>query len=186
MIDPDLSEPADEYPHVNTSTDILDENDDTLPRPSTAEELNNESDSDPHQESPQPPASFSSPARDNFNNFNNFNHYLMERLQREIELRSLEDEQLNSVLLASREEFDATDAIEKNESAVLNSSSQKYSSIKIKKKREELCCICMEHFSCNQEVYWLSCTHIFHNKCLDEWVRYKNECPTCRNTIGLK
>ena len=116
-----------------------------------------------------------------------FNHqYFMERLQIQIELRALEEEQFNNVLLESREEFDATDMMEKNNSAVLNLTTQKYSTVKIKKKRGELCCICIEHFSCNQEVYWLSCTHIFHNECLDEWVRYKNECPTCRSQLELK
>ena len=67
-----------------------------------------------------------------------FNHqYFMERLQLEIELRALEDEQFNRVLLESRDEFDATDMIKKNESAVLNSRMQKYSTVKIKKKRGE-------------------------------------------------
>ena len=113
-------------------------------------------------------------------------HYFMERLRMELELRALEEEQFNSVLLESRDEFDATDMIEKNESTVLNSTPQKYSTVKIKKKREELCCICIENFSCNHEVHWLSCTHIFHKECLDEWVKYKNECPTCRSQLDIK
>ena len=29
----------------------------------------------------------------------------------------------------------------------------------------------------------LECNHVFHHKCLDEWVKYKPECPTCRNEI---
>ena len=27
--------------------------------------------------------------------------------------------------------------------------------------------------------------HIFHYECINEWVKYKPECPTCRNKIEI-
>jgi len=119
-------------------------------------------------------------------NYPNLRQYIVQRLQREMELRLIEDEQFNNALLESRDEFDSLDTVEKNDSSVLDYESQKYSKIKIKHKRAEICCICMDHFSCNQQVYWLPCKHLFHNQCLNEWVKYKNDCPTCRNELPLK
>jgi hypothetical protein len=112
--------------------------------------------------------------------------FLIEHVEREFGLRALEEEQMNRALLESRELFDETDTTHKNDNAELIHESQKYSTLKIKNKRKEICCICMENFSCNQLVYWLDCKHIFHENCLCEWVKYKNECPTCRKTIDLK
>ena len=118
-------------------------------------------------------------------NLSNFQQYFMERIQRELEARFIEEEQLNQALLESREEYDEMDTMTRIESAKLDIDSCKYSTIKIKNKRKEICCVCMENFSCNQEVYRLDCKHIFHKNCLDEWIKYKPECPTCRNTLPL-
>ena len=63
---------------------------------------------------------------------------------------------------------------------------QKYSTVKIKEKRNQQCSICLDKFSCNEIVYFLGkCKHIYHKKCLDEWVKYKPECPACRDTLEL-
>ena len=32
----------------------------------------------------------------------------------------------------------------------------------------------------------LSCGHIFHRKCIEEWARWKTLCPTCNKDIALK
>ena len=119
-------------------------------------------------------------------NLSNFQQYFIERIQRELEARFIEDEQLNQALLESREEYDEMDTMTRTESAKLDIDSCKYSTIKIKNKRKEICCVCMDNFSCNQEVYRLDCKHIFHKNCLDEWIKYKPECPTCRNTLPVK
>jgi hypothetical protein len=102
-----------------------------------------------------------------------------------MELRALEEEQMNQAMLESRDIFDETDTVVKNDSAVLRQNSQRYSTVKIKDKRKQVCCVCMENFSCNQDVFFLPCKHIFHHDCLSEWIRYKNECPTCRNELDL-
>ena len=30
----------------------------------------------------------------------------------------------------------------------------------------------------------LECKHTFHSKCIHEWIKYKNECPTCQKTVA--
>ena len=68
----------------------------------------------------------------------------------------------------------------------LKMTEQKYSTVKIKEKRKQQCSICLDKFSCNEIVYFLGkCKHIYHKKCLDEWVKYKPECPACRDTLEL-
>ena len=45
------------------------------------------------------------------------------------------------------------------------------------------CMICLLDFKNDDKVQYLPCQHIFHHECINEWVKYKNECPTCRNQI---
>jgi hypothetical protein len=42
------------------------------------------------------------------------------------------------------------------------------------------CAICMEDVG-NKGVYNLSCGHLFHNGCLDQWLLNNNTCPMCRH-----
>ena len=46
------------------------------------------------------------------------------------------------------------------------------------------CCICLDEI--NDNYYTTRCNHIFHHKCLINWLVTKNTCPTCRNEIYLK
>ena len=102
------------------------------------------------------------------------------------QISNLIEQREPAILEVLNEMFDQTDTMERSESAEINMTTQRYSTIKIKDKRKQVCCICMDNFSCNQEVYWLSCKHIFHKDCLSEWIRYKPECPTCRSSVDLK
>ena len=88
--------------------------------------------------------------------------------------------------MESRREYDATDNSVRTDSNKLVCNAQRYSTIKIKNKRKEVCCICMENFKCSENVYRLDCKHLFHEGCLDEWICYKNECPTCRLCLPLE
>ena len=45
------------------------------------------------------------------------------------------------------------------------------------------CVICM---NCKFTKIKLSCGHIFHRKCIDEWASWKPVCPTCNGNIALK
>jgi hypothetical protein len=45
------------------------------------------------------------------------------------------------------------------------------------------CAICISEFSPDDEVRLLPCSHYFHNRCVDEWLRINASCPTCRASI---
>ena len=32
----------------------------------------------------------------------------------------------------------------------------------------------------------ISCGHIYHRACIDEWLRWKKECPICKVEVELK
>ena len=51
---------------------------------------------------------------------------------------------------------------------------------KVKVKRLE-CCICLEEGS--NKFMKLNCEHLFHEKCIKDWIRENNSCPICRNTV---
>lgn len=46
------------------------------------------------------------------------------------------------------------------------------------------CQICMEDFAEGDELRTLPCFHLFHSKCVDQWLKVNSICPTCRHKIG--
>ncbi len=42
------------------------------------------------------------------------------------------------------------------------------------------CIICMENFSENELVKQLSCGHIFHEDCINQWLEQQKNCPFCK------
>ena len=49
------------------------------------------------------------------------------------------------------------------------------------KNNNEICSICMDNG--NNKYLKLKCNHIFHLKCIKQWIEQNNSCPLCRNTI---
>lgn len=47
------------------------------------------------------------------------------------------------------------------------------------------CAICQTKFQLDEEICSINCGHCFHAKCLQEWVKYKPECPLCRDIIPV-
>lgn len=43
------------------------------------------------------------------------------------------------------------------------------------------CAVCLEHFSCGDELRVFPCTHRFHTSCIDVWLVENRLCPVCRN-----
>ena len=47
-------------------------------------------------------------------------------------------------------------------------------------KKNKYCSICL-----NTEVSYiyktLKCSHLFHNRCINKWLKINNECPYCRD-----
>ncbi len=52
------------------------------------------------------------------------------------------------------------------------------------------CIICLEDFKNREEIVTLPCTHIFHTKCIKDWLIEEKSCPICkfeitRESLGL-
>ena len=46
------------------------------------------------------------------------------------------------------------------------------------------CNICLTEFDQGEKVRTLPCFHLFHLKCIDNWLNRKPECPVCRLKVG--
>ena len=42
------------------------------------------------------------------------------------------------------------------------------------------CTICLEEFNNDEEIIKLKCNHLFHSKCIDDWIEKNQSCPLCR------
>lgn len=61
--------------------------------------------------------------------------------------------------------------------------------IAIKNNRHSECAVCMEPILQQHRVSLLSCSHVYHENCLNSWIVYKNgveECPLCRQSFFTK
>ncbi|XP_057982755.1 E3 ubiquitin-protein ligase At4g11680-like isoform X2 [Malania oleifera] len=45
------------------------------------------------------------------------------------------------------------------------------------------CCICLAKYRDKEEVRQLPCSHMFHLKCVDQWLRIISCCPLCKQEI---
>ena len=45
---------------------------------------------------------------------------------------------------------------------------------------EDECTICFDRLSSQPNVTPLECGHVFHSKCIDQWLQTKSDCPICR------
>lgn len=58
----------------------------------------------------------------------------------------------------------------------------RYDSVRITNQPEPECPVCLTEFKPDSEINHLSCGHIFHNVCLEKWLKGWNfTCPLCRN-----
>lgn len=48
---------------------------------------------------------------------------------------------------------------------------------------ENPCSICLEDFKTNDQLYELKCKHLYHQKCLNEWMDINDTCPLDRSKI---
>ena len=58
-----------------------------------------------------------------------------------------------------------------------------YENFEDKSNYDTKCTICLDEFENESNISLTECRHIFHTDCIKEWVRYKKECPVCRNEI---
>ncbi|XP_016581466.2 E3 ubiquitin protein ligase RIE1 [Capsicum annuum] len=45
------------------------------------------------------------------------------------------------------------------------------------------CCICLAKYKDKEEIRQLPCTHIFHLKCVDQWLKIISCCPLCKQEL---
>ncbi|GJN17946.1 hypothetical protein PR202_gb05054 [Eleusine coracana subsp. coracana] len=48
---------------------------------------------------------------------------------------------------------------------------------------DQQCCICLAQYRDKEEVRQLPCTHMFHLKCVDRWLRIISSCPLCKQEL---
>ena len=89
--------------------------------------------------------------------------------------------------IVSTDEFTT---VEDNTTVINNPSNQPRRSLNevilisnIKRLINDECPICIEPFEENDELYQLKCNHIFHTKCISEWININNICPNCREVV---
>ena len=46
------------------------------------------------------------------------------------------------------------------------------------------CSICLIRYKVGEKCYCLSCGHIFHVNCLEDWLKVKLRCPLCRKKLN--
>lgn len=78
---------------------------------------------------------------------------------------------------------------------VLNESLQSYNCFEKKplaltqqnivKNIKELCTICQCETTEEEDVVITECKHFFHKDCIDEWVKFKAECPVCKTKLAV-
>lgn len=47
------------------------------------------------------------------------------------------------------------------------------------------CTICLDEFGDGDDVKTLPCLHIYHQRCIEQWLRTDNSCPVCKTPIGM-
>ncbi|KAI3983740.1 hypothetical protein MKX01_001144 [Papaver californicum] len=52
-------------------------------------------------------------------------------------------------------------------------------------KDGEDCSICLQILEVGDNALILKCSHIFHEKCMSEWLRIKPNCPVCKFDVKM-
>jgi hypothetical protein len=86
---------------------------------------------------------------------------------------------LNNIEISLSESLNSSQLYKKN--IILNISTQKFYTTP---QKDITCSICMNEYIKEDWVSLLKCKHIFHTKCIEEWVNYKQNCPICRDSFG--
>lgn len=84
--------------------------------------------------------------------------------------------------IATRESLETYKTQERKPMIELDSNIHKEIDVSEETKGEN-CVICSSDFEIEEKLIKLTCNHLFHSKCISEWVKYKSECPICRNKV---
>ena len=47
-------------------------------------------------------------------------------------------------------------------------------------EEQKRCTVCFTEFEPNEDVKFLFCMHIFHQECIDPWLKENSTCPICK------
>lgn len=48
------------------------------------------------------------------------------------------------------------------------------------KVQEKMCPVCQDELKLEQHVIEMPCNHVYHEECIEPWLKIHNSCPTCR------
>ena len=52
------------------------------------------------------------------------------------------------------------------------------------KETEEECSICLGDFKARDKLFELRCGHLYHQKCLKDWLKKSTRCPLCKEILS--
>ena len=74
--------------------------------------------------------------------------------------------------------------MQRNITPVLDNITKKYEYVGTIKphinESETECLICLDNIKLNEYVYKLPCNHVFHDSCIEPWLKNNTTCPKCR------
>jgi hypothetical protein len=56
-----------------------------------------------------------------------------------------------------------------------------YPFVRSERDEQSVCVVCQTDFELKQNIRALPCSHIFHTKCVDKWLKINRTCPICRS-----
>lgn len=95
----------------------------------------------------------------------------------EREAEAFEQEILEATLQRSIDEYKME---KKNNIQIQHNITKKYEETD---KKFDNCSICLNNFNDTESITITNCEHYFHSECLEEWGKYKPECPMCKKEI---
>ena len=45
------------------------------------------------------------------------------------------------------------------------------------------CIICLNNYMIHDKISYLSCLHLFHSRCIKEWLKISKKCPLCKTSM---
>jgi len=78
--------------------------------------------------------------------------------------------------------FEEAPTISKNENQEIKLEEVIYTKI----DSDETCTICLSLLENGDSIGHLDCNHKFHFDCINEWCKYKSQCPMCRYEVQIK
>jgi hypothetical protein len=69
--------------------------------------------------------------------------------------------------------------------AIASLTKKKYDEIEDKTQKMNSCPICLEEYKEDDNIAELQCDkrHFFHERCIDDWLKKKQECPLCKKPV---